>query len=77
MALAAAFPTSGYSLILGLLYPLQVARIYHRTRRRARPGLALAYAMTCVAAKFPEFVGHCRFFADRLRGRPVRIIEYK
>jgi GT2 family glycosyltransferase len=77
-ALGAALPTGGLSLLLGLLYPFQILRVYWRTRRRgvARRA-ASAYAISCVAAKFPEFLGLCQFAANRLRGRPARIIEYK
>ena len=77
LALGASVATGGGSLLLGLLYPLQVASVYRRTRQRAAPRPALAYAVSCVASKFPEFVGLCRFLAERLGRRPARIIEYK
>ena len=77
-ALAAALPTGGLSLLLGLLYPLQILRVYRQMRRRGTARrLAAAYAVSCVVSKFPEFVGLCQFTANRLRGRPARIIEYK
>jgi hypothetical protein len=77
LAVGAAAATGGASLLLGLLYPVQVARVYWRTRRRAGPRASLAYAVSCVAAKFPQFVGFCRFLATRMRNRPACIIEYK
>jgi cellulose synthase/poly-beta-1,6-N-acetylglucosamine synthase-like glycosyltransferase len=77
-AVGAVLPSGGLSLLLGLLYPLQVLRIYWRMRRRgiARRAAA-AYALSCVVAKFPQFLGVCKFMAHRLHGRPARIIEYK
>jgi GT2 family glycosyltransferase len=77
LILLTVLPTYGLSLLLGLIYPLQVARIYWRTRRRAQPGPALVWAVSCVASKFPEFVGLCRLVVGRLHRRPARIIEYK
>ena len=76
--LAAAWPTYGLSLLGFLLYPLQVYRIYRRTRQKdiAR-GDALAFGVSCVASKVPEFLGYCKFQIARLRGRRGRIIEYK
>jgi GT2 family glycosyltransferase len=76
--LAAAWPTFGLSLLGFLLYPLQVYRIYRRTRRRtARRSDALAFGVSCILSKFPEFVGFCKYQLTRRRGRSARIIEYK
>ena len=78
VAVGAVLPSGGLSLLLGLLYPLQVLRVYRWMRRRgiARRAAA-AYALSCVVAKFPQFLGVCKFMAHRLHGRPARIIEYK
>jgi GT2 family glycosyltransferase len=77
-ALLAAWPTAGWSLLLVLLYPLQMQRIYQRTRRRqlARPAAA-AWAVSCVAAKFAECYGICKFAVNQLARRSARLIEYK
>lgn len=76
--LAAAWPTYGLSLIGFLLYPLQIYRVYRRTRRRtARHSDALAFGVSCVLSKLPEFVGFCKYHLTRGRGRSARIIEYK
>jgi hypothetical protein len=77
LALGGAVATGGASLLLGLLYPLQMARVYWRRRRRAGPRASFYYAVFCVASMFPQFVGLCRFLADRMRNRPACIIEYK
>src|SRR5262249_49999709 len=77
-AVAAAPLTYGLSLARLLLYPLHLWRVYRQARRRPLPhGDAAAWAVSCVAAKFPEFLGVCRFGLDRLRRRRARIIEYK
>ena len=77
-AALAAWPTGGLSLLLLALYPVQLARTYLGVRNRvpARKD-ALAYAASCVLAKFPEAVGVARFFVNRARRGPARIIEYK
>jgi GT2 family glycosyltransferase len=75
--LAAACPSDGWSLLGFLLYPIQVARIFWRTRRRATPGVALAFGVSCMASKLPEFFGLCRFYLTRLRGQRIKLIEYK
>jgi hypothetical protein len=61
-----------------LLYPLQAVRVYRTARSRGLAGRhAACWAISCVAAKFPEFVGVCKFAVGRLRRAPARIIEYK
>lgn len=76
--LAAAPLTSGWSLVALAVYPLQVLRLIYRFRRQGRPvSHAWAYALHCVAAKFPQFIGVLRFHVTRMRGRQAEIIEYK
>jgi GT2 family glycosyltransferase len=74
--LAAAWPTNGWSLIGFAVYPLQMARIAWRSRRRPLRD-AVAFGVSCVASKLPEFVGWCKFQLSRQRGGRVKIIEYK
>jgi glycosyltransferase involved in cell wall biosynthesis len=78
LALAAAWPTGGWSLLLGLLYPLQVIRLYRNFRRRnLPPRVTLAYAIACVLSSFPQCFGIVKFTFQRWRKAPPRIIEYK
>lgn len=51
--------TSGWSLILLIIYPLLFVRIYLRMKRW-KSSLAFAYALTCVITKFPGFYGACK-----------------
>jgi hypothetical protein len=37
----------------------------------------MLYALHCVFAKTPKLVGVLRFYSDRLRNKPNRIIEHK
>lgn len=76
VALVAASP---WALLALLAYPAQVVRLWMRLRRRGRvpPETRLAYAVHCVACKFPEFFGVARFAVDRIRGRQTRLIEHK
>jgi cellulose synthase/poly-beta-1,6-N-acetylglucosamine synthase-like glycosyltransferase len=76
--LAAAWPTDGWSLLGFLLYPIQVARIFVRTRSKPVPFWdSLAFGVFCMASKLPEFLGLCRFYLTRLRGARIKLIEYK
>jgi GT2 family glycosyltransferase len=78
IALAAAWPTWGLSLLLFLLYPLQMARIYRSARRRPlSQKAAAAWAVSCVASKVPEFCGLCKFCWVHWRGSHGQLIEYK
>lgn len=71
-----AWPTNGWSLVLLLLYPVQVLRIYaHTCRRGIAPRHAFVYAIACVVAKLPEFIGFCKFWRNRLSSRPAQIID--
>lgn len=77
-AIALAWPTSGWSLLLLMVYPLQIVRIARRRRAGGDPpGLAWTYAAFCLLAKWPELIGLFRYRADRLLARESRLIEYK
>lgn len=78
IAITGAVPTLGASLLLLGGYPLNLARIYARTRARGVPDkLALAYAAAMVVVKFPEIQGLAKFWRARAKGARSRIIEYK
>jgi glycosyltransferase involved in cell wall biosynthesis len=60
------------------IWPAQVVRVAIRNVYRVNSRfLALAYAFFIMAAYFPQIVGQAKYFADRLRGRSNRLIEYK
>lgn len=78
LILTAAWPTGGWSLLALSLYVLQGLRIHAWGRRRGTPaGLALAYAISCVAIKLPQVLGVLRWVCWRARGRQARLIEHK
>lgn len=78
LALGAAPPTLGASLLLLLAYPLTAARVYRRARARGRSRSdALAYGAFNMLGKLPEVQGLLRFHGLRLLGRRSRLIEYK
>jgi hypothetical protein len=58
-----------------LLYPLQVVRLYLKSRGALKPRLARAFFL--VLGKFAEACGQLKFVFRRARGGPVRLIEYK
>ena len=78
LVLAFLLPTSGLSLLLLGLYPVQTVRI---GLRRPRPNFSvrenLWYGASCVASKFPHWQGAVRFAFGRFTGRRSRLIEYK
>lgn len=68
--------TGGASLLLLLLYPLNIARIAARLRGE---GVARPWTVACflMLSKFPEAVGWLRYQRGRLTGNRSKIIEYK
>jgi GT2 family glycosyltransferase len=60
---------SPWSLLLFLLYPVQVLRLSRRY------GMERAFFMTL--AKVPEALGVLQYWLNRLRRRQARLIEYK
>ncbi len=78
IAITGAVPTLGTSLLLLGGYPLNIARIYARTRGHGMPDkVALAYAVAMVLVKFPEAQGIAKYWRGRIKGVRSRIIEYK
>lgn len=78
VAVGAALPTLGSSLLLLLAYPATAARIYRRVRATGRSRAdALAYGAFTVLGKLPELQGLLRFQRLRLLGKRSHLIEYK
>lgn len=78
LAVAPAWWTRGWSLLLLAAYPALTARIYAGLRRRGFVSLeAWEYALFTAFSKFPKLAGQVRYLADRLRKAQARIIEYK
>lgn len=64
-----------WALVLLLLYPLQMLRLYLRARRAVPlPGW---YATCLVVGKVPEAVGQMKYYLSRVRGKRAALIEYK
>jgi GT2 family glycosyltransferase len=66
---------SPWFLLLLVLYPLQMLRVYLRGRDKSR-----AHALRAVFTTlgyFPEAVGHLRYWRNRLLARRSALIEYK
>lgn len=77
-ALALAWPTQGWSLILFLGYgfPVFRARRYYRTRGFSVKDASLAAAFD-VLAKFPQLGGLIKFYHNRFFAKQSSLIEYK
>jgi GT2 family glycosyltransferase len=78
LALAAAWPSRGASLLLLLCYPLQFVRIYRKMRARGVCGVpGAAYAASCIISKFAEVAGAWKFKVKHLRGARMQLIEHR
>lgn len=78
LAIAPAWWTHGLSLLILLLYPLQVWRIARRQIRDGRtPSDGWLNARFIVVGKFAQMVGVFTFLIRRLLRRQSTIIEYK
>jgi glycosyltransferase involved in cell wall biosynthesis len=65
-------------LFMLAIWPAQVVRVAIRDARRVNSwSFALVYAFFVMTAYFPQMVGQAKYFADRIRGRSNRLIEYK
>ncbi len=78
VAVSAAWPSGGMTLLLLLFYPAQFCWVYRQARRRPLPrGYAAAYAASCVFSKFAEVYGIWKFGIRQLRGAPMQLIEHR
>lgn len=77
VALGAAMPTAGASLLLLGGFPLSAARVYRQMRRHRPSADARVAAVLLTVGKFPELQGILKYHWARLRGRSSTIIEYK
>ena len=78
MILAMAWPTRGLSLLLAVVYPLQVVWIAWCQRKAGMlPFDAWLYSASIVVGRFPNTVGAVRYWYSRLTGRCQALIEYK
>ena len=75
LILAGAVVVNPWVFVMGLVYPLQVARLYMRKRTASR--IPFWSALYTVLAKFPEAVGLLTFNANHMRGKATALIEYK
>jgi GT2 family glycosyltransferase len=77
-AIAAAWPTLGWSLLTFAIYPLRALRIAVRFARRGGSWReAVVWGVYCVLLPFPSLLGLIAFCARRGRGHGMGIIEYR
>ena len=77
IVLASVWPTHGLGLVLLLIYPLMVVKIFARFRSTMRAKPALLYALSCVIGKFAQASGAIQFVWNRVSGKRSSLIEYK
>jgi glycosyltransferase involved in cell wall biosynthesis len=75
--LAIAAFTHGIGLLLLLVFPIQIFRIYRSARSRMPRKAARLFACYCVIGKNAEALGIMTYYIDSLRGRGGKLIEYK
>jgi GT2 family glycosyltransferase len=66
---------TAWSLLLFVLYPLQIVRLALRSGHALHA--SWVYAGALVLSKFPEMLGQLKFLRDRFGNTPARLIEYK
>ncbi|NJR64245.1 MAG: glycosyltransferase [Leptolyngbyaceae cyanobacterium CRU_2_3] len=77
-ALSLVWFTSGLSLLMVLLYPVLVWRVYQYRRSYGDAASdARIYAFFCILGKFPEAIGQTKYWLTRWQGKPATLIEYK
>lgn len=74
-ALVACLGIGAWALVLLLVYPLQVMRLFFRGNRSTHDNFWRALFL--VLGKFPEMLGQVTFIANRFFGNRSRLIEYK
>lgn len=73
--IAAVLAFGPWSLLLALVYPAQVLRLY--LKRRGTAPMPLTTSFFHVLGRFPEAVGQVKFLRDKVAGRDGALIEYK
>lgn len=76
VAVALAWITRGWSLLLLGAYPLLVAKIAIRARQNNAP-MPWAWAFFTVLGKFPHALGQLKYRVNSWSGKRTRLIEYK
>ena len=64
-------------MVLLLIYPLQMWRIYHHAAPQRTPYERKLYAVFCVLAKLPLMLGQMKFCWNEMAGKKSKLIEYK
>jgi hypothetical protein len=79
LAIAPAWWSRGWSLVLLLEFPIQWLRLYRHCRRDKKldaPDSRL-YSTLCLFAKIPQVAGQIKNLLARLTRQPSKLIEYK
>ena len=65
------------SLLLAILYPLQIYRIFNGLKIPYDRNNRILYALFCMHDKFPELLGLLKYHYVKITGKKQEIIEYK
>jgi hypothetical protein len=65
------------TILLVLVYPVQMLRIYKKSTSDRTQYEKSLYAIFCVLAKLPLMLGQVKFSWNALMGKKSTLIEYK
>jgi len=79
LAIAPAWWSRGWSLVLLLEFPIQWLRLYRHCRRdkKLTPPDSRLYSTLCLFAKIPQVAGQIKYLLARVTRQPSKLIEYK
>lgn len=79
LIIASLIPTNNYGLLAFFAYPLQILKIFlkYNVKFDLSRYDRILYAVFCMLAKFPQFMGLLSFYGNKWRGNNSSIIEYK
>lgn len=71
--------SSGWLLLINLVYPLKAFQIARRMSHLAkkRPADPWIYSLSCLSGKFPEAIGQIKYFVSTLLKKPSGVISHK
>ena len=71
--------SSGWVLLVNLIYPLKAFQIAKRMSHLAkkRPADPWIYSLSCLTGKFPEAYGQIKYFISALLKKPSKVISHK
>jgi len=64
-------------IVMGLIYPAQIFRLFIKNKSFLNSKLSFYYAVSNVLGKFPQVLGMVQFIFNKVKGQRGTLIEYK